>query len=493
MPNNAPTSNCINKAVVQARWWVVGACLATAFSVQTSAAETALTWDQAISLALRNHPAAVAAARAEEAAQRAVEKAAAGLLPQVTFSSKPISRGLDPSDSNSPDYDEGEARVSASLASPNGLSGSTAFVHKWEKGNTSTDNLVFSASADLDPAGLRYSTLRVGLITAESALQKATLDRSAQERTVALDTLAAFWRLELDAKRLALAREKAADAEEKYATALKRQELGGIGASDVLSAKIEMLQTAATLRKLDADFAAAQKSFASNLNLTSLPPLAVTGGAQATDLVTAYDQAALEKAAQEHSVAANKRRIDLDIDVLELKQTVANLYPSISLNASYTYGDFTNHSTAKQERLERPWSISLDVQVPLIDGGRRQLGLQDRQADVDNTQTALNRDLEAAVTTLRAKLASWENARSNVEIAQLVLEKARLDETATASQFATGLASSNALQKAQWAVRSAEIDLQAAINEQRLLELDIANLTGMPLQLQQKPLVPPHS
>lgn len=491
MPNNAPTSNCINKAVVQARWWVVGACLATAFSVQTSAAETALTWDQAISLALRNHPAAVAAARAEEAAQRAVEKAAAGLLPQVTFSSKPISRGLDPSESKT-EYDEGEARVSASLASPAGLSGSTAFVHRWEKGKANTDNLVFSASADLDPAGLQYSTLRVGLITAESALQKATLDRSAQERTVALDTLAAFWRLELDAKRLALAREKAADAEEKYATALKRQELGGIGASDVLSARIEMLQTAATLRKLDADFAAAQKSFASNLNLTSLPPLAVTGGAQATDLVTAYDQAALEKAAQEHSVAANKRRIDLDIDVLELKQTEANLYPSVSLNASYTLGDLTNHFNT-EKRLERPWSISLDVQVPLIDGGRRQLGLQDRQADVDNTQTALNRDLEAAVTTLRAKLASWENARSNVEIAQLVLEKARLDETATASQFATGLASSNALQKAQWAVRSAEIDLQAAINEQRLLELDIANLTGMPLQLQQKPLVPPHS
>ena len=105
-------------------------------------------------------------------------------------------------------------------------------------------------------------------------------------------------------------------------------------------------------------------------------------------------------------------------------------------------------------------------------------------------QTALMREQEGTVSALQQRLTNWEIARRHVEIARLKLTHAQLEEALKTRQHASGLVSDSVLRTAQTDTLLAEVDLQEALHEQALAQLQIQAMAGETLTIAGKRLLP---
>ena len=463
-------------------------CLVASVLPVTAAEEITLTWEQAISRALVHHPQVTAAIAAEEAALRAYERAVLAHAPQLTFTSRPISTGnrQDSSD-NFYRYTESDARITASLTTSFGASGAISIGQAWSDNyNKSRTFLTLSASASLDPKGRLYSSTRMALERARIAAQKATWDRQEQIQATALSILAEFWRLELDAKRLSITRESRERQAEIYARLIARKKLGLATDTDVLEAEIEWCQAEVAAQKAEADYRTRLLNLARSLNLSGEIALAPSGGFPEHELVDGFDEAALAQAVRERSIAVRKRLLDVDYSTLELEQArLATSWPDIGVSGNYSITDLS-----KVDPDTYLWGVYINVELPLVDGGRRQLTVADKEAELQLAQTALMREQEGTVSALQQRLTNWEIARRHVEIARLKLTHAQLEEALKTRQHASGLVSDSVLRTAQTDTLLAEVDLQEALHEQALAQLQIQAMAGETLTIAGKRLLP---
>lgn len=244
-------------------------CVATMMCPAIGAQPVTLTWEQAISQALTFHPSISSATKAEEAAQRALQRASAAYAPQLTLSSKPASTGnRQDSGGQFHRYTESEARLTAGLTTSFGTSGSVALGYTWsQKQQQGRSFLTLAGNASLDPKGRLYSNTRLALEKARNTAQKASWDRQEQAQTTALSVLSTFWRLELDAQRLAITREGRQRQADIYARELERKRLGLATDLDVLEAEIEWCQAEVAEQKAEAEYRTRLLTLASDLEL----------------------------------------------------------------------------------------------------------------------------------------------------------------------------------------------------------------------------------
>lgn len=471
----------LTRAAMRILAGMVLACLCLvglAFGSPTSvrAGTAVLTWEKAVTQALQAHPTAVAARRAEESAERALARAYAAYAPQLTFSTRPVATGRREAKSVLADYTEGTATLSTSVNTSVGAAASAEMAHRWSYVTQDTNNtsVTLRASTRLDPEGCIYTGSRLAVERARQNRLKASWDRTAQEQAVAMATLTTFWQLELDSKRLGISEENAKDRRDALARTVARQESGLASAADVLGATIELHQAEATLEKARADYQAKLAAFATDLGIELPLEIVPSGGAREQELALEWDSQALEAAALTQSLAVRKRQLDLSYTSMELKQAQAGLWPDVSITGNYTVPDLDKWS----DKGARLWSVFLNVELPILDGGRRDLALHDREAELHSAELALQRDSTAATAALRARLVDWDQARRAVSIARMKLERARLEQALREQQHKAGITAASAYAAAQRATRLAEIDLQAAVNEQYLVELGIASVTG---------------
>lgn len=450
------------------------------------AAPAPLTWEAAVAQAVSNHPSMVASAQAEDAAAAALERANAAYAPQLTLAAKPIGAG-NYRNGKYEDYIDGEARLTAGLTTPMGVSGSATVAYNWQDDLTAgRPSLTLAAGAGLDPKARLYASNRLAVKRARQNLQKATWDRKEQEKATAIGVLSTFWDLELDLRRLRITQQMTKEKTGNHLSMLKRQEQGLAGPTDVLTTEIALRQAEATEYQATAEYQARLATFARDLQLPEPPELGFSGGFPEKDLHTGWDTSLLEKAVCEHSLAANKRSLDLEYATLELEQAKAGLWPDISLSVSYSLPDLTELTGPEASR----WGASANIQLPLADGGRRRSTISEKEQQVQSAQEQIARALEDAVNSLHSTLIQWEQARHSVEIARLKLKKTRLEEELIKQQYTTGLATEGAWLASQRSLELAAIDLQAAINAQGLLELEIAAMTGNRLEIDGRPLLP---
>ncbi|MGI6081700.1 MAG: TolC family protein [Limnochordia bacterium] len=463
-------------------------CLITSVLPVAAAEETTLTWEQAISRALTYHPQVTAAMTAEETALRAYERAASAYAPQLNLTSRPVSTGnrQDSSDKFYR-YTESEARLTASLATSFGASGSISLGQAWSDNyNKSRTFVSLAANASLDPKGRLYSSTRMTLERARITAQKATWDRQEQIQATALNVLAEFWRLELDAQRLSITRESRERQAEIYDRVVERKRLGLATDTDVLEAEIEWCQAEVAAQKAEAEYRTRLLNLARNLNLSEDITLAPSGGFPEGELVDRFDEAALAEAVGERSTAVRKRLLDVDYSTLELQQALlAATWPDIGVSGNYTVPDLS-----KADPATSPWGVYINVELPIVDGGRRRLTVADKEAELKTAQTALMREQEGTLSALQQRLTNWEIARRQVEIARLKLTHAQLEEALKVRQHAGGLVSDSVLRTAQTDTLLAAVDLQEALHEQALAQLQIQAMAGETLAIAGRQLLP---
>lgn len=468
------------------------ACLGGFVSATLSYAEQAttaeLTWDAAVAQALLNHPSMEIVRKAEESAERALARAAAAYAPQLNVSTRPFATGRRETKSVLTDYTEGSVVVSTGITTPVGAAASAELAQTWSyvKADPNT-GVTLRASARLDSEGRIYTNTRLALEKARNATRKASWEGSAQARNVALATLSTFWHLELDGQRLAILEESARELAQNYNRSVIRHESGLLGATDVLGAKIEWFQAQATLEKAKAEYQSKQAAFAADLKLDLPLRIVPSGGAREEELAHSLDKEALELIARDLDLAVRKRQLDVMQGRLELQQARAGLVPGVSVSGSYSVPDIEAWNNNRDEHL---WSVFLNVDIPVFDGGRRRLTLHDKEADLDSLEAAVERDRDSAAVALRKKLVDWDQARRFLDMARLKLEKARLEESLRQQQHEVGIATASLYAEAQRNTRLAAIDLQAALNAQRLVEMEIASITGGEITAFGKPLLP---
>ncbi|HHW09351.1 MAG TPA: TolC family protein [Firmicutes bacterium] len=466
----------------------------TLAQAQTEAqAPLELTLENALQLALENHPSIVAGRDAVAAAERALKKASAAYSIKVDAVSRPlatIGKSYNEETGKILDIKRGEARLNTSLSTIYGVSGSVSLSHSlFGQQNAPTSSLQASVSAGLDPSSILYNQGRLSLATQTAQLSKAIWDQDALIKKVLIETISTYWQLELEAMNLEITREQAAEKEAAYRSVMELMDKGVATNLEVLTAQIEMRDAQLALRKSETSYVNKLANFLSNLgwkvDMNNLPTPVPSGGARLENLASSFDAAVLAEAMVNSSLDLKKKQLDLELTRLRVSAAKADLSPSISLSASYSIPNLYKSDSSKNS-----WAVSVNVEYPILDGGTRRLTMEERELDLDNAVAALQKAEETVIESVKTMLENWEQAVENLAIAQLKLEKARLEESIKTEHHRLGIVSQTALAATKRATRLAEINLQAAINACYIIELEIAAATGDALLLNGRRLLP---
>lgn len=186
-------------------------------------------------------------------------------------------------------------------------------------------------------------------------------------------------------------------------------------------------------------------------------------------------------------VSYNRTEIQLlekqgELQELNLKATIAQGYPTLSLNANYGYlgiGDkmpwFQSNPTAYWSNFS---SIGLSLNIPIFNGGsnkakinQAKVDLEKFHADVNDAKLALNLDLENAKSQITNSLITLNTQKQNVHLAKQVLENVE-------NNYKNGLATLTDLLEAETSYSDAQNNQTNALLDYKLAEIKLIKAKG---------------
>nr|WP_297307456.1 TolC family protein [uncultured Flavobacterium sp.] len=187
------------------------------------------------------------------------------------------------------------------------------------------------------------------------------------------------------------------------------------------------------------------------------------------------------------NVGYNRTEIQLlekqgELQELNLKATIAQGYPTLSLNANYGYlgiGEkmpwFQSYSTAYWSDFS---SIGLSLNIPIFNGGsnkarikQAKIDLEKFHADVKDAKLALNLDLENAKAQITNSLITLNTQKENVKLAKQVLENVE-------NNYQNGLATLTDLLEAETSYSDAQNNQTNALLDYKLAEIKLIKAKG---------------
>ncbi|MCC7260990.1 MAG: TolC family protein [Candidatus Latescibacteria bacterium] len=287
------------------------------------------------------------------------------------------------------------------------------------------------AGAELDMAGARLNYGRsqlelearvtqtyYGLVRAQSQLE---IDRQSLERAkVSLD----------------LARRKV--------------EVGFLDETEALRLEVDMLQAEASYNRTQNDIERARDQLREVLGVDWDQPLEVEG------LVGEGFQKYPVSMSKAVSVGLSRRldlqaaRLDEEGQRLTLRQVRSQNGPSATLNATVGLRGQGDQLSDVHQRLERnQWSMNIQVNAPLIDGGERRSLVRQQELALEQTQTEQEVLRQNIVLQIREAVNNLRVAEREIELRQAALAVAERTYAREQQRFELGLSKSQDILTAQ--------------------------------------------
>lgn len=187
------------------------------------------------------------------------------------------------------------------------------------------------------------------------------------------------------------------------------------------------------------------------------------------------------------NVGLNRTEIALlekqgQLQELNLKATIAQGFPTLSLNANYGYLGIGGKMPWFQSYPQAYWSdfasIGLNLNIPIFNGGanrarikQAKVDIEKFQADVNDAKLALNLDFENAKAQISNSLITMNTQKENVRLAKQVLDNVE-------NNYKNGLATLTDLLEAETSYSNAQNNQTNALLDYKLAEVILIKAKG---------------
>jgi len=416
----------------------------------------ALTLREAVSIALKNNPAAQSADAYAEAVRHALAGAKAGYYPRVDFS-EGFTRG------NNPVYVFSSLLMQRQFTEQNFALGLLNFPPPLDNFRTQ-----FAASLPLYDAGQNSRRVRDARLEAQEA--QHGLERTRQQ--VIFGVINAYLNELLARESAGVAEASAKSTEEDLARAQTRQEQGQALLSDVLSARVHLAQAKEDLIRAGNDVAVAQAEFNVAMGLAEDAPNQVQGS-----LSEAIFQSGSLPDRQQRALAA---RADYQ-QVLIGKEKASNTLSKARAEFLPTINAFGSWEVDNQTFVARggnSWAAGATLNFNLFDGGARRARVAESHAR-ERQAEALRAQMASAIRLqVRQAFLNLTAARERVEVSRESASQSQESLRILADRYGSGLASITDVLAAETAHARARRDFLSSVYDYRIAFAGLELATG---------------
>jgi len=285
-----------------------------------------------------------------------------------------------------------------------------------------------------------------------------------------------FLSLYHDDKAVEIAKEDYANSQESYEIIQRKVEAGISAKEELYQAELSMASSRASLEDSQLQYANALDNFRIYIGLPLDKEINVDA-----DVRKLFVKVELDKAIEhgiQHRMELRQREIFIQNAMDALIQTAANNEFEASVDLSY---GLTSNNEKFENTFEKPnknQSISVILNVPLFDWGKKKHQIASSQANVERQRLNAEEERKDIILQIRRAYRSLQNQETQVEIAEANVRNARLTYELNLERYKNGDLSSKDMSFYQTQLSSKQLgEVQALINYQvKLLDLKIQTL-----------------
>ena len=414
-----------------------------------------LTLAEAVALATERHPQILSAQARIEALKGRIREVRSDALPDVTFNSSGM-RWRDPAFLNSASFDQIPLDFKDALI----VKGANLFDYH------------IGVTQPLYTAGKVGTAIKLASLESEGV----GVDRARVEQEIKLRVIRSFNDLLLAAKQLDVARDTLAQREKHLEMARSRYKLGVATEVDVLRSEVSLANAKPELIRAE-NSVRHTRAVLNNLlvrpidfpteaagELTYIPP---TQGPQAEIIRNALDR----------RPEMQRARINLSETADQIKLARAEGRLRVDLNAQYGYSARLTSDLWKQNFTR--WMFTVNVTLPLFDGGRRSGLIQQAIANRRIVEQARVETEENVRLEVQTALDELERAEKTVEAARLNVQQAGRVLTMMQDNYRYGAATTLDVTDAQTALTTARWTLLQGLYDHTMARVQLRYVMGL--------------
>jgi outer membrane protein len=303
--------------------------------------------------------------------------------------------------------------------------------------------------------------VRTALDIARNVRRATALEIDEAEADIALQVRSAYFRLGLADEFVAIAQEAygLADAQFRQVELFRQQ--GTASDFDLLRARVERdnleppIIEARNARRL------AELDLKRLINVPAAQPLRIT--TRLDPLIEDVDREALRAAIPQR---AGLRAFDEVIAAREGAVRIAQAAkrPSVDFLGTFAFQAFPNQPAPPIRDWRRDWAVSVNVTLPVLDGGRSAGEVQQARADLQQARLQRAQVREGLEIELEAALAEFEASRAQIAARRATVDQARRATELAELRFRSGLATQLEISDARLLLRQSQLNETQALS-----------------------------
>ena len=432
------------------------AILAASLAQAADAEEkTALTLAEAVALALERHPQVISAEARAEALKGRIREVRAEAFPDITFNSSGM-RWRDPSFLNSASFDKIPPEFKDALI----VKGANLFDYH------------VAVSQPLYTAGKLGTAIKLASLESEGV----GVDRARVEQEIKLRVIRSFNDLLLAEKQVEVARDTVAQRERHLDMARARYQAGVATEVDVLRSEVSLANAKPDLIRAENSVRHA-RAVLNNLLVRPIDFPTEAAGELTYTPSTRGPLAEVIRHALERRPEMQRVRINLLESNGQIKLARAESRLRVDLNAQYGYSARETPNLWKQSFTR--WMFTLNVTLPLFDGGRRSGLMQQALANrkiAEQTRLEAEENVQLEVQTALDEL---QRAEKTVEAARLNVAQAERVLNMMQDNYRYGAATTLDVTDAQSALTTARWTLLQGLYDHTMARVQLRYVMGL--------------
>ncbi len=410
----------------------------------TAGAQQLLTWEDAVSEALRNNHGIAVARNSSAIAENSAHIGNAGMLPRLDASAGATYRGDEPATG-------GETITGTAMTA--GLSlGYTLFDGL---GNISTFHRLQSSSF-------------LGKLELKNSIENTLLSVSD-----------AYFAVARAKENLVISEELVTISLERLERAEKRFEYGQAVTVDVLSAQVDLRADSVTLLNARLTFDKARRDLNVLLNQDGEAAYEVE---ERVPVPGEYELNGLLETAQESNTAYRMYLTNLDIAGHDLDIATSAFLPRLNLSASYGYQQNNSDLSMAFDNSLTNYSVGLTLSLNIFQGFQNSISRQNATLRVRSGELLAEEALLTLQASIRNAWQQYVNSNYIYAVEQRSLQAAELNFEKTKEQLALGQVTTTQFREAQLNLINIRSSISSARYDVRYQELMLQRLAGVLVQ-----------
>lgn len=428
-----------------------------------------LSLDAALARALEKHPTIDSARSTLESSELAVARRSAAYSPTLSASGRPLSLSVK--------QDESKLALGESVS----IDGSVSTIQgwrlsaTWQEGDRTQPGLKVDASLRIWPPA-QYSTDYLNLLESKESATLAAQKVARARKQAMIDIYRRYRSLQIDRVRLLMDEQNHEAKLMLYNRVVAKAEQGLASTVEVLSAQQEEAESLASYQRALRNYQGELRSFLLDLSIEE-------GSVELEPLPDALHTSALDFSLEEAVALA----LEADITLMERDRELTAAQRQTDVVRTRKGMELSLGGSAKSsgsQTREPEYLAYIAFSYPLMDGGLKELEKREADLALQQAEEAVETQKVKVRSEVEDKLSELQWLEDQMYIADLNLEKVKIQHKAKVSQASDGLIREEEVEGSNRLMLQAKLDWLESVVAYETARLELMVLTGQAMNIE---------